>query len=60
MGEADAHEKNNSAEANLRQQQAIVERYMGRMQGLAEQKRTLKRKLNEPEYKGVDERQRMK
>ncbi len=30
------------------------------MQGLQEQKRNLKRKLVEPEYKNVDERQRMK
>lgn len=58
---ADAvRKKYESALANSRQFTNKIERINGRMQGLVEQKRNLKKKLNEPEYKGVDERQRMK
>jgi len=60
MGGDDAREKHQLAVSNIRQHQSKVERYNGRMQGLTEQKRSLRRKLNEPEYKGVDERQRKK
>mmetsp|Transcript_32482 Transcript_32482/g.56581 ORF Transcript_32482/g.56581 Transcript_32482/m.56581 type:complete len:1402 (+) Transcript_32482:134-4339(+) len=60
MGGDDAREKHQVAVTNIRQQQSKIERYNGRMQGLTEQKRNLRRKLNEPEYKGVDERQRTK
>jgi len=60
MGGNDAREKHQLAVSNIRQHQSKVERYNGRMQGLTEQKRSLRRKLNEPEYKGVDERQRKK
>ena len=52
--------KYNTALNNSRQFTNKIERFNGRLQGLAEQKRNLKKKLNEPEYKGVDERQRMK
>jgi DNA repair protein RAD50 len=52
--------KYNTALNNSRQYTNKIERFNGRLQGLAEQKRNLKKKLNEPEYKGVDERQRMK
>ena len=58
---ADAvRKKYDSALTNSRQFTNKIERINGRMQGLVEQKRNLKKKLNEPEYKGVDERQRMK
>lgn len=58
---ADAvRKKYERALANSRQFTNKIERINGRMQGLVEQKRNLKKKLNEPEYKGVDERQRMK
>ncbi|KAL7541621.1 hypothetical protein ACHAXR_011068 [Thalassiosira sp. AJA248-18] len=60
MGGDAAREKHQEATSNVRQHQSKIERYNGRMQGLTEQKRNLKRKLNEPEYKGVDGRQRMK
>lgn len=48
MGGAEAREKFQVANSNMRQNQAKVERYNGRMQGLNEQKRNLKKKLNEP------------
>lgn len=60
MGEDTAQEQHNVARANIQQHQSKIERYNGRMQGLNEQKRNLRKKLNEPEYKGVDERQRIK
>jgi DNA repair protein RAD50 len=60
MGGDDAREQHQQAASNIRQYQSKIERYNGRRQGLEEQKRSLKRKLNEPEYKGVEERQRMK
>ena len=60
MGGEDAQEQHAAAVSIIRQYQSKIERYNGRMQGLAEQKRGLRRKLNEPEYKGVEERQRMK
>lgn len=52
--------KYDTALNNIRQHTNKIERFNGRLQGLAEQKRNLKKKLNEPEYKGIDERQRMK
>ncbi len=60
MNAESVRNKYNIALSNSRQHTNKIERYNGRMQGLAEQKRNLKKKLNEPEYKGVDERQRMK
>lgn len=60
MGGDSAREKHSTAVATIRQHQSKIERYNGRMSGLMEQKKGLKRKLNEPEYKGVDERQNMK
>ena len=48
MGGDDAREKHQVAVTNIRQQQSKIERYNGRMQGLTEQKRNLRRKLNEP------------
>lgn len=60
MGGDASREQHDDANANVRQHQVKIERYNGRMQGLNEQKRNLRRKLNEPEYKGVDERQRTK
>ena len=60
VGGDSAREKYNAAVATIRQHQSKIERYNGRMSGLTEQKRNLKRKLNESEYKGVDERQNMK
>eukprot|EP00581_Thalassiosira_minuscula_P014753 CAMPEP_0183721268 /NCGR_PEP_ID=MMETSP0737-20130205/13594_1 /TAXON_ID=385413 /ORGANISM="Thalassiosira miniscula, Strain CCMP1093" /LENGTH=1404 /DNA_ID=CAMNT_0025951247 /DNA_START=143 /DNA_END=4357 /DNA_ORIENTATION=+ len=60
MGEDAAREKYDLAKSNMRQNQSKIERYNGRMQGLTEQKRQLRRKLNEPEYKDIDERQRQK
>ena len=60
MGVDKAREKFREAQAVTRSHQVTIERHNGRMQGLVEQKRNLKRKLAEPEYKGVDERYRMK
>lgn len=60
MGKDAAEEQHQSAAKNVRELGRQIERYGGRMQGLDEQKRQLKRKLNEPEYKGVDARQQMK
>ncbi|KAL7546129.1 hypothetical protein ACHAWF_016245, partial [Thalassiosira exigua] len=60
MGGDEAQEQYDSAKANAQQQQSKIERHNGRMSGLNDQKRALRRKLNEPEYKGVDERQREK
>eukprot|EP00571_Detonula_confervacea_P010665 CAMPEP_0172307014 /NCGR_PEP_ID=MMETSP1058-20130122/7955_1 /TAXON_ID=83371 /ORGANISM="Detonula confervacea, Strain CCMP 353" /LENGTH=1404 /DNA_ID=CAMNT_0013019073 /DNA_START=130 /DNA_END=4344 /DNA_ORIENTATION=- len=60
MGGDTAREQHQVAASNIRQHQSKIERYNGRMQGLTEQKRNLRKKLNEPEYKGVDDRQRMK
>merc|ERR1712194_167418 len=60
MGGEDARENHQTSVSNIRQHQGKIERYNGRVQGLAEQKRNLRRKLNESEYKGVDERQRKK
>ena len=59
-GAAALREKHAIALQNIRQFDSKKERINGRMQGLMEQKRNLKRKLNEPEYKGIDDRQRMK
>jgi len=60
MGGDGAREKYDTSLSNIRHNQTKIERYNGRVQGLTEQKRHLRRKLNEPEYKGVDERQRKK
>mmetsp|Transcript_20519 Transcript_20519/g.49341 ORF Transcript_20519/g.49341 Transcript_20519/m.49341 type:complete len:1398 (+) Transcript_20519:99-4292(+) len=60
MGGDTSNEQHKAAVSIIRQHQSKIERYNGRMQGLNEQKRNLRRKLNEPEYKGVEERQRMK
>ena len=60
MGRDKAREQFRAAEAASRSHQVTIERHNGRLQGLVEQKRNLKRKLAEPEYKGVDERHRMK
>ena len=60
MGGNEATRKAKSAQyaiADFKEKMA-VER--GKRQGLAEQRRALKRKLNEDEYKGVEERHRMK
>lgn len=60
MGGDDAREKHQTSVSNIRQHQGKIERYNGRVHGLTEQKRNYRRKLNESEYKGVDERQRKK
>lgn len=60
MGGAAARVKYETAKSNIQQLCNKIERFNGRMQGLQEQKRILKRKLVEPEYRNVDERQRMK
>jgi len=60
MGGDDARETHQVALSSIRQHQSKIERYNGRMQGLTEQKRGLRRKLNESEYKDIDERQRKK
>ena len=48
MGKDAAEEQHQSAAKNVRELGRQIERYGGRMQGLDEQKRQLKRKLNEP------------
>ena len=60
MGGKDALEKHRAAQQEIREQQTKIERWNGRLQGFGEQKRSIKRKLAEPEYKNVDERHRMK
>ena len=60
MGADAARVNFETARSNIQQLWNKIERFNGRMQGLQEQKRNLKRKLVEPEYKNVDERQRMK
>lgn len=60
MGINEQREIHQSSASTIRQHQAKLERYNGRLQGFSDQKRSLKRKLAEPEYKGVDERYRMK
>ncbi len=60
MGADTARVNYQTANSNIQQLWNKIERFNGRMQGLQEQKRNLKRKLVEPEYKNVDERQRMK
>jgi len=60
MGINEQREIHQSSASTIRQHQAKLERYNGRLQGFSDQKRSLKRKLAEPEYKGVDERHRMK
>lgn len=60
MGADTARVNYETAKSSIQQLWNKIERFNGRMQGLQEQKRNLKRKLVEPEYKNVDERQRMK
>ncbi len=60
MGADAARVNFETARSNIQTLWNKIERFNGRMQGLQEQKRNLKRKLVEPEYKNIDERQRMK
>ena len=48
MGGDTSNEQYKAAMSIIRQHQSKIERYNGRMQGLNEQKRNLRRKLNEP------------
>ena len=48
MGGDTSNEQHKAAVSIIRQHQSKIERYNGRMQGLNEQKRNLRRKLNEP------------
>lgn len=60
MGGNAARVTHNAASSNIQLLQNKIERHNGRMSGLNEQKRNLKRKLVEPEYKDIDEKHRMK
>lgn len=48
MGGGEAQKQHSASASQIRDHQAKIERYNGRMSGLTEQKRSLKRKLNEP------------
>ena len=60
MGIDDAKEKYKAASTEIRERQIKIERWNGRLQGFGEEKRNIKKKLGESEYKNVDERHRMK
>ena len=55
MGVNDAKEKYKAASTEIRERQIKIERWNGRLQGFGEEKRNIKKKLGEAEYKNVDE-----
>jgi len=60
MGRDDAQKALDESRRRRDEEQEKRARCEGRKQGLSDQKRTLKKKLNEQEYKDIDERHRVK